>query len=83
VWGAIGVGRFSGRSICDSFLGEGFLYHPLLPDSVAGSLMLVEHWKGLVVSPCLLTLVVFKGLHNPRQIRDHDLWVKMCNLYRV
>jgi hypothetical protein len=52
-------------------------------ETVAGSFKLVELWKGLVVSPCLLTLVVFKGLRNPRQIRDHDLCVKMCNLHRV
>jgi hypothetical protein len=52
-------------------------------ETVADSLMLVKLWKGLIVSPCLLILVVFKGLHNPRQIRDRDLWVNMCNLCRV
>jgi hypothetical protein len=45
--------------------------------------MLVGLCKGLVVSPCLLTMVVFKGLQNPRQIKDHDLWVKMCHLHTV
>jgi hypothetical protein len=42
VWGAAGIGRFSGQSLCDIFSGEGFLYRPLLPDSVASSLMLME-----------------------------------------
>jgi hypothetical protein len=55
----------------------------LRSETVAGFLMLVELCKGLVVSPCLLTLVVFKGLRNPRQIRDHDLWLKMRNLCRM
>jgi hypothetical protein len=35
-------------------------------ETVAGFSMLVELCKGLVVNPCLLTLVVFKGLHNLR-----------------
>jgi hypothetical protein len=39
----------------------------LRPETVVGFLKLVELCKGLVVSPCLLTLVVFKGLRNPRQ----------------
>jgi hypothetical protein len=52
-------------------------------ETVAGSHVLVEHWNGLVVSPCLLTLLVFKGLRNPRQIKDQDMWVKMCNLCKV
>jgi hypothetical protein len=59
------------------------LLFSLLLETVVGALMLVELWKDLVVSPCLLILVVFKGLRNLKQIRDHDLWVKMCNLYRV
>jgi hypothetical protein len=77
VWGPAGIGRFSGQFVCDSFSGEGFLYRPLLPDFVAGSLMLVELCKGLIVRPCLLTFVVLKSLRNQRQIRDHDLSVKM------
>jgi hypothetical protein len=32
--------------------------------------------KGSVVKPCLLTLVVFEGLIDPRQKRDHGSWVK-------
>jgi hypothetical protein len=83
VWEVAGIGKFSSRSCYDGFSDEGFLYRPLLPETVTGSLMLVELWKGLVVSPCLLTLAVFKGLRNPRQIRDHGLWIKMCNLCRV
>jgi hypothetical protein len=55
----------------------------LLPEIVAGFLLLVEHRKVLLVSPCPLTLLVFKGLHNLRQIRDHKFWVNMCHLYRV
>jgi hypothetical protein len=43
------IGRFSGRSAYDNFLGEGILYRLLLPKSIAGSLLLVELWKGLVV----------------------------------
>jgi hypothetical protein len=50
------------------------------PETITDFLMLVELCKGLVVSPCLLTLVVFMGLRNPRQKGDHDLWVKMCHL---
>jgi hypothetical protein len=54
--------------------------YSLLHETIAGFPKQVELCKGLVVSPCLLILVVFKGLPNPRQIRDHDLWVKMCNI---
>jgi hypothetical protein len=57
-------------------------YAPL-PESVAGFLMLVKLCKGPVVNHCLLTLVVFKSLRNPRQIRDHNLLVKMGNICRV
>jgi hypothetical protein len=71
------LGRFLGRSISDSFSDERFLYRPLLPKTVAASLMLVELCKGIVVSPCLLTLIVFTSLRKPRLIRDHDLWVNM------
>jgi hypothetical protein len=39
---AAGIGRFSGQSVYDSFSDEGFLYRPLLLESVAGSLVLVE-----------------------------------------
>jgi hypothetical protein len=55
----------------------------LLPKTEAGFLILVELYKGLVVSPWLLTLVVIKGMRNPRQKGDHGLWVKMCNLCTV
>jgi hypothetical protein len=40
---------------------EGFLYRPLLPNSVASSPMLVELWKGLVVSPCLVSSIEMNG----------------------
>jgi hypothetical protein len=43
------------------------------PETIADFLILVELCKGLVVNPCLLTLVVFKGLRNPGQKGDHDL----------
>ena len=62
VWGAAGIGRFSGQSLCDIFSGEGFLYRPLLPNSVASSLMLMELWKGLVVLPCLASSVEVYGV---------------------
>jgi hypothetical protein len=52
------IGWFLGRSACNSFLDEGFLYF-LLPETVAGSLMLVELCKGLVASLCNRTLVVW------------------------
>jgi hypothetical protein len=64
VWGAVGIGRFSGRSVYDSFLGEGLLYRPLLSDSLAGSLMLVELWKGLIVLPYLASSVEVYGVHT-------------------
>jgi hypothetical protein len=72
--------RFSCQIVCDSFLVEGFLYPPL-PEAVASFLELMELCKGLVVIPFLLTLIVF--LRNLRQIRDHELWVKMHKLCRV
>jgi hypothetical protein len=64
VWGAADIGRFSIRSVCDSFPDQGLLYRPLLPDSVAGSLMLVELWKGLVVLPCLASSVEVYGVRT-------------------
>jgi hypothetical protein len=50
------IGRFSGRSIYDSFLDEGLLYFHL-PKTVASFLKLVKLWKGLIVLPCLVSLV--------------------------
>jgi hypothetical protein len=55
----------------------------LLLETVAGFPKLLELCKGLVVSPCLLTLAVSKGLYNPRQLRDHDIFVKMLKLCKV
>jgi hypothetical protein len=54
VWEIASIGRFSGRSVYDSFSNEEFLYCPLLLESVAGSFMLVEIWKGLTVLPYLV-----------------------------
>jgi hypothetical protein len=54
------------------------------PKTVAGSLMLVELWKGLVVLPCLASLVEEYEVHTtPWQMGKHSLWVKMLNLYRM
>jgi hypothetical protein len=64
VWEAADIGRFSGRSVCDSFSDEGFLYRPLLPETVAGSLMLVELCKGLIVLPCLASSVEVYGVRT-------------------
>jgi hypothetical protein len=55
----------------------------LRPGTIVGFLELVELCKGLVESPCLLTSVVFKGLCKPRQIRDHNLWVKGITMQSV
>jgi hypothetical protein len=55
VWEAAGIGRFSGRSVYDSFSDERFLYRPFLLESVVGSLVLVKLWKGPVVLPCLVS----------------------------
>jgi hypothetical protein len=49
VWGAVSIGRFSDRSCYDDFSDEGFLYRPLLVETIAGFLKLVELSKGLVV----------------------------------
>jgi hypothetical protein len=51
VWEVAGIGRFSGRSICDSFLDKGFLYHPLLPDCSGFS-----HTSGTLERPRSATL---------------------------
>jgi hypothetical protein len=56
---------------------------PPSPETVVSFLNLVELCKNLVVNPRQLILEVFKGPYNLRQKREHDLWVKMCNLYRV
>jgi hypothetical protein len=61
VWGATGIGRFSGRSWCDGFLDEGFLYRLLINESVVGFLKLVEFCKGPVVGPCLISSVEMNG----------------------
>jgi hypothetical protein len=48
------VGALTGR-FChgDEFSDEGFLYLPLLAETVAGFLKLVELYKGLLVGPSL------------------------------
>jgi hypothetical protein len=50
---------------------------------VADFLKLVELCKGLVVLPYLVSLVEVYEIHDPLANGQHDLWVKMCNLYRV
>jgi hypothetical protein len=52
-------------------------------ETVAGFLKLVELYKGLVVLPCLASLVEVYGIHDPMADGQHDLWVKMHNLCRV
>ena len=48
--GVDGIGRFSGRSCCDGFSDEEFLYRSS-HEIVAGFLKLVELCKGLIVDP--------------------------------
>jgi hypothetical protein len=69
----IAVEHSTGCNYCDGVTTVEKGICSLLPETVAGSSKLVELCKTLVRSPCLLTLVVFKGLRNTRQIRDHDL----------
>jgi hypothetical protein len=38
---------------------------PLLPESIAGSLMLIELWKGLVVLPYVFSSVDMNGSRDP------------------
>jgi hypothetical protein len=65
VSGAADIGRLSSQSVCDSFSSEGFLYRPLLPESVASSLLLVEFWKDLVVLPCLVSSIDMNEIQDP------------------
>jgi hypothetical protein len=44
--------------------GEGSLHWSFL-ENVAGFLKLVELCKGLIVSPCLASLVEVYGIHEP------------------
>jgi hypothetical protein len=55
----------------------------LLPESVAGFLMLVELWKGFVETPFLTSSEEVYGIHDPVADGYHDLWVKKCHLYGV
>jgi hypothetical protein len=52
-------------------------------ETVASFLKLVELCKGLVVLPCLASLVEVYGIHDPLADGKHYLWVKMRNLSRV
>jgi hypothetical protein len=52
-------------------------------ETVVSFLKLVSLCKGLVVLPCLASLVELYGIHDPLADGKHDLWVKMCNLCRV
>jgi hypothetical protein len=61
VWGVADIGRFSGRSRCDGFLDERFLYRLLLAEIIAGFLKLLELCRGLVVGPCLVPSVEMNG----------------------
>jgi hypothetical protein len=58
--GARAIGRFSGRSCYDDFLDEGFLFRSS-HEIVVGFLKLEELCKGLVVVPCLVSLVEMNG----------------------
>jgi hypothetical protein len=62
VCGATGIGRFSGQSCGNGFSDEGSLYRPLLVETLAGFLKLVELCKGLVVLPCLVSSVEMNGI---------------------
>jgi hypothetical protein len=48
----------------------------LFLEIVAGFLKLVELCKGLIVLPCLASLVEVYGSHNPLVDGWHDLWVQ-------
>jgi hypothetical protein len=63
--------------------GRGISISPLLIETVAGFLKLMELCKGLVVLPCLASSVEVYGIHDPMVDGYHDMWLKMCNLYRV
>jgi hypothetical protein len=73
------IRRFSGRTVCDSLSNKGFLCS-LLPETIVCFLKLVELWKGLIVLPCLASLVEVYGIYDPMVYWYHDLWIKMCNL---
>jgi hypothetical protein len=57
----LGIGRLSGRSCCDDFSNERFLYCPLSNKTVVGFLKLVELYKGLVVGHCLISTIEMNG----------------------
>jgi hypothetical protein len=68
------IGMSSGRTVCKAFSDEGFLCF-LLSKSVAGFLELVKLWKGLVVLPCLASLVEVYGVcTNPWQMGNTTCW---------
>jgi hypothetical protein len=54
---------------------EGFL-QVLFLETVAGFQKPVELCKGLVVLPCLASLVEVYGTHDPLADGKHDLWVQ-------
>jgi hypothetical protein len=49
----------------------------LLPESVAGIHMLVELWKGLIVTPHIASLKEVYVIHDPVEDGYHNLLVKM------
>jgi hypothetical protein len=73
VWGAVSIGRFLSWSCCDGFWDEGFLYCPLLAETIAGFLKLVELCKGLVVGPYLISSLDMNG-----KSRSLGKWVTLC-----
>jgi hypothetical protein len=54
-----------------------------LSKTVASFLKLMELWKGLTMLLSLASLVEVYGIHDPMTYGYHNLWVKMCNLYRL
>jgi hypothetical protein len=72
VWGAASIGRFSGRSCCDGFSNEGFLYHPILTDIIAGFIKLVELCKGPIVDPSLSPRECLRALQT---LARWDTWL--------
>jgi hypothetical protein len=54
-----------GSNCCEGISDKGFICF-LLPETIMGFFELVELWKGLVVLPCLASLVEVYGVVQPR-----------------
>jgi hypothetical protein len=52
---------YTTRPLQGEFSDEGFLYHPLLAETIAGFVKLVKLCKGIVVGHCLVFLVEMNG----------------------